>query len=925
MNEETGRNIVWRNKINAWSALLMESAFLVFNRKLILDYRTGLAYQIDMGDSEIEAISNGKFYTRTWLHEKKAQNALNPPSLIQCRKLPVGELLWNLEINDANTIIVEDELLVLHASGMLCRYSQEDGSLLDQLNLEMAKEEWVSYFRVGSNLFLWSPKRTRGAFCGGNKWLICVCLKEFTLEWTVNLPSTANGQLFDKYGYPGELGMISDSCDRILIGAGSKLLGLDPKTGKAGRKAFNLGGTWTIVRKCYSDGTIIVGSQNGYSSPELKCLDNHGNTKWSSSLRIEETVITAWLIVFYKDYIFAPFKPNNIIRIIDRKNGYLIRDVHTGEIGIGKLQEIRVFNDEQVLMCGSSGSTLYDGIPSTWITLSSEEAETLVKKEGTLSLGWVTTLSENVGRVLAKHKGDLCLDGLTNLSDARAEILARHEGSLFLNGLTNLSDAAVESLAVHKGSLFLDGLTNLSDIAAEALAKHKHSLFLCGLTSLSDLAIKALAKYEGSLISLGLTSLSDAAAKALAGLSGDIDLPKITSLNDSSAHVALAAKLATSEAELYLDGLTSIAGVAAEALTQHEGDLYISLDGLTSLSDEVAKALAKNKGGLSLNGLKSLSETVAKAFANNKGSLSLGGLTTLSEATAKALAKRKDGLPSVSDVAAKVLTKYVAFADLNPELWKVAYDKNQALKPALSSVCEAGQLIEVTLPQGVMIQFCSIPAGSFTMGSPQDEEGRSDEWGEDQVEVTLSNHFWMAKTEVTQAQWEAIMGSNPSDIKGANYPVESVSWEDAQAFITKVNDKQMLPQGWKFALPTEAQWEYACRAGEAGPYSGGSLDEVGWHFENSMEEGNAEVSQKKSNAWGLYDMHGNVWEWCADWYNETLMGGNDPAGPSLGECRVIRGGASGEFENYCRAASRLYCSPGDRDNQRGFRPAIVPS
>lgn len=263
----------------------------------------------------------------------------------------------------------------------------------------------------------------------------------------------------------------------------------------------------------------------------------------------------------------------------------------------------------------------------------------------------------------------------------------------------------------------------------------------------------------------------------------------------------------------------------------------------------------------------------------------------------------------------------VAFADWNPELWEVAYDKNQALKPALSFVSEAGNVIDVALPQEVVIQFCFIPAGSFTMGSPQDEQDRNDD--ENQVEVVLTKSFWLAKTEVTQGQWEAVMGSNPSDFKGANYPVESVSWEDAQAFITKLNDKQMLPQGWKFALPTEAQWEYACRAGEAGPYSGGNLDEVGWYTENSMEEGNAEVSQKKSNAWGLYDMHGNVWEWCADWYNETLMGGNDPAGPSLGECRVIRGGACGEFEHYCRAASRLYCSPGDRDNQRGFRPALV--
>jgi formylglycine-generating enzyme required for sulfatase activity len=133
-----------------------------------------------------------------------------------------------------------------------------------------------------------------------------------------------------------------------------------------------------------------------------------------------------------------------------------------------------------------------------------------------------------------------------------------------------------------------------------------------------------------------------------------------------------------------------------------------------------------------------------------------------------------------------------------------------------------------------------------------------------------------------------------------------------------------LPEGWKFALPTEAQWEYACRAGEKGPFSGGSLDDVGWYDENSDSETH-EVGEKKPNAWGLHDMHGNVWEWCADWWDDTLKGGVDPTGPSSGVDRVYRGGSWGFDASDCRAARRGGSGPDDRLNDLGFRPALVPS
>ncbi|MFZ4595435.1 MAG: formylglycine-generating enzyme family protein [Verrucomicrobiaceae bacterium] len=233
-----------------------------------------------------------------------------------------------------------------------------------------------------------------------------------------------------------------------------------------------------------------------------------------------------------------------------------------------------------------------------------------------------------------------------------------------------------------------------------------------------------------------------------------------------------------------------------------------------------------------------------------------------------------------------------------------------------------GSLIEVNLSPQVRQVFCYIPSGRFTMGSPPNEEGRVNQ-EEDQVEVTLSRHFWLSKTALTLAQWEAVMGSNTSHFKGANLPVECVSWEDAQSYIAKLNEKRILPEGWKFALPTEAQWEYACRAGKKEPYSEGSLDEVGW-YEGNSDSKTHEVAQKKPNAWGLYDMHGNVFEWCADWF-DTLKGGTDPTGPSSGAYRVNRGGSWFHDAASCRAAFRGRNEPGLRGSSLGFRPALVPS
>jgi formylglycine-generating enzyme required for sulfatase activity len=223
----------------------------------------------------------------------------------------------------------------------------------------------------------------------------------------------------------------------------------------------------------------------------------------------------------------------------------------------------------------------------------------------------------------------------------------------------------------------------------------------------------------------------------------------------------------------------------------------------------------------------------------------------------------------------------------------------------------------IELAQGVKMTFCWCPPGEFMMGSLATENGRGSD--EDQVRVTISKGFWMSKTEVTQAQWQAVMGSNPSHFRGTNFPVESVSWNDAHKFLQKIDPVLSAADGLKTMLPTEAQWEYAARAGESWIYSGGGkLDEVAWYCENSGSTVNP-VGMKKANAWGLHDMSGNVWEWCRDRYDEKLSGGVDPAGALSGIYRVFRGGGWFGHADYGRVAGRYYGGPAHTGYNIGFR------
>jgi uncharacterized protein (TIGR02996 family) len=265
--------------------------------------------------------------------------------------------------------------------------------------------------------------------------------------------------------------------------------------------------------------------------------------------------------------------------------------------------------------------------------------------------------------------------------------------------------------------------------------------------------------------------------------------------------------------------------------------------------------------------------------------------------------------------------------------------------------------VVVERSNSIGMRFVLIPAGTFLMGSPPEEEERNED--EALHEVRITRPFWLGVHPVTQGQWKAVMGSNPSwfsrdhggknDVNGVSdadldlFPVETVSWEDAQEFLKKLaalNDE--AKNGREYRLPSEAEWEYSCRGGAdvkypfclARPTS--SLSSAQANFDGNHPDGGAEegpylertcrVGNYEANPFGLFDMHGNVWEWCHDWYGDyTVEPATDPSGPSRGSYRVSRGGSWINAAWRCRAALRFWDGPEDRLNYLGFRVALVPA
>jgi len=280
---------------------------------------------------------------------------------------------------------------------------------------------------------------------------------------------------------------------------------------------------------------------------------------------------------------------------------------------------------------------------------------------------------------------------------------------------------------------------------------------------------------------------------------------------------------------------------------------------------------------------------------------------------------------------------------------KITAATNAAVEAQLNAAKELGIPVEKTLPKsGIVLRL--IPAGTFAMGSTRSErdavidsvpEGVRVELRklldrETQHKVTLSTPFYIGKYEVTQGQWKKVMGKNPSCFTNAGdtAPVEMVSWSDCTRFMEKLAVLERMPKG-SFRLPTESEWEYACRAGSKTAFCyGDDLDSSMANFNGNYPYGRGQkgeyrqktvsVGHFEPNGWGLYDMHGNVWEWCADWYGEYREEAGDPRGPATGSGRVTRGASWNIFAAYCRSANRYYREPGLAFSHGGFR-LVMPA
>jgi formylglycine-generating enzyme required for sulfatase activity len=275
---------------------------------------------------------------------------------------------------------------------------------------------------------------------------------------------------------------------------------------------------------------------------------------------------------------------------------------------------------------------------------------------------------------------------------------------------------------------------------------------------------------------------------------------------------------------------------------------------------------------------------------------------------------------NIGDASAEVMMKILneAIAVLSQPRLRKAHDKKLAEEAGQSFVDNSYEdipkTLEVDLGESIKLDLMLIPEGTFKMGSLGNGRYENDM---PRHEVTLTNPFYMGKYAVTQEQWQAVMSNNISYFKGGKMPVNQISWNDCKEFIKKLNAK--TDGGYR--LPTEAEWEYACRAGTTTEYSyGDTITPKNANYDESNIGKPIAVGSYKPNAFGLYDMHGNVWEWCEDWY-----GGypgwpvEDPKGPAVGQYRILRGGSFAVNSSRARSCSRIVSAPAVRIHVNGFR------
>jgi formylglycine-generating enzyme required for sulfatase activity len=299
------------------------------------------------------------------------------------------------------------------------------------------------------------------------------------------------------------------------------------------------------------------------------------------------------------------------------------------------------------------------------------------------------------------------------------------------------------------------------------------------------------------------------------------------------------------------------------------------------------------------------------------------------------LRKLKTVCLSGTSVSDEGVRRFESLADLEQLYLTHTQVTDQGIRQLESMLpgCKVWRLEEQT--NSVGMRFMLIPAGEFMMGSPGgDQDAKPREKPQHRVHITKP--FYLGVHEVTQEQWEKLMGTRPwegkSSVKeGADCAATCVSWKDAVAFCEKLSAKE----GCTYRLPTEAEWEYACRASSITHSCFGgdplALGNYAWYEGKAWSAGQRyahSVGQKKPSGWGLYEMHGNVWEWCAGWYDSNYYANSptvDPTGPSAGSRRVGRGGSWSSLAGVCRSALRFGSSPGTRGPILGFRVALVPS